>query len=122
MKGFALAAVLLVCVPLFAHHGASAYDREKQMTVKATITEFKWQNPHVYVFFDAKDSKGVIGHWGCESINPGMLQKQGWTRKTLNAGDEVTIVAFPSKSGSPVCLLNKVVLANGKELSSQLLD
>jgi hypothetical protein len=51
-----------------------------------------------------------------------MLQKQGWTRKTLNPGDEVTIVAFPSKTGSPVCLLNKVVLADGKEMSSQLLD
>lgn len=117
-----VAGVLAICASLFAHHGASAYNRDKQMSVKATITEFKWANPHVYVLFDAKDDKGNVAHWNCESINPGMLQKQGWTRKTLNAGDQVTIVAYPSKTGSPVCLLEKVVLADGKEMTSRLLD
>src|SRR5262245_49783234 len=104
--------IVALGLPLFAHHGASAYDRTKKMTVKATVTEFKWQNPHVYVFFDAKDDKGVVAHWTCESINPGMLQKQGWTRKTLNPGDQVTVTAFPSRTGSPVCLLDKVTLAD----------
>jgi Family of unknown function (DUF6152) len=106
----------------FSHHGASAYDRGNRITLKATITEFKWTNPHVYILFDAPDQKGSTDHWSCESINPGMLSKQGWSRRTLNAGDKVTIIGFPSKTGSKVMLLEKLILADGKELAPSLLD
>jgi hypothetical protein len=106
----------------FSHHGASAYDRGNRITLKATITEFKWTNPHVYILFDAPDQKGSTDHWSCESINPGMLSKQGWSRRTLNAGDKVTIIGFPAKSGSKVMLLEKLILADGKELAPALLD
>jgi hypothetical protein len=107
---------------LLFHHGASAYDRSNRITLKATITEFKWTNPHVYILFDASDEKGNVDHWSCESINPGMLQKQGWTRRTLNFGDKVTIVGFPARTGSKVMLLEKLILADGKELAPALLD
>src|ERR1700757_4946112 len=105
-----------------AHHGASAYDRGNRVTLKATITEFKWTNPHVYILFDAPDANGNVDHWSCESINPGMLQKQGWTRHTLNYGDKVTISGFPSRTGSRVMLLEKLILVDGKELAPTLLD
>ena len=118
---------LLVCivttsVVAFAHHGASAYDRTNRITLKATITEFRWTNPHVYIFFDAPDSKGNVDRWSCESINPGMLSKQGWSRRTLNSGDKVTIIGFPARSGSKVMLLEKLILADGKQLAPALLD
>jgi len=90
--------------------------------LKATITEFKWTNPHVYILFDAPNPTGSTDHWSCESINPGMLSKQGWSRRTLNAGDKVTIIGFPAKSGSKVMLLEKLILADGKELAPTLLD
>jgi hypothetical protein len=90
--------------------------------LKASVTEFKWTNPHVYILFDAPDQKGSTDHWSCESINPGMLSKQGWTRRTLNYGDKVTIIGFPAKSGSKVMLLEKLILADGKELTPALLD
>jgi len=114
--------ILFAATAAFAHHGASAYDRTGRITLKATITEFRWTNPHVYILFDALDSKGNTDYWSCESINPGMLSKQGWTRRTLNAGDKVTMIGFPSKSGSKVMLLEKLILADGKELAPALLD
>ena len=119
---FALIGPILFAVAGFSHHGASAYDRNTRVTLKATITEFKWTNPHVYILFDALDPSGATNHWSCESINPGMLSKQGWTRHTLNYGDKVTIIGFPAKSGSKVMLLEKLVLADGKELTPALLD
>ena len=120
---FALtAAMLFGAAAAFSHHGASAYDRNNRITLKATVTEFKWTNPHVYILFDALDQKGNMDHWSCESINPGMLSKQGWTRHTLSAGDKVTIIGFPAKSGSKVMLLEKLILADGKELTPALLD
>ena len=117
-----MTAVLLCASIAFAHHGASAYDRGNRITLKATITEFKWTNPHVYILFDAPNGTGSTDHWSCESINPGMLSKQGWSRRTLNAGDKVTIIGFPAKSGSKVMLLEKLILADGKELAPTLLD
>jgi len=110
------------CGVLFAHHGASAYDRRKLTNFKATIAEFRYINPHVQIFFDAKDDKGATVRWNCESINPGMLSKQGWTRNTLKPGDQVTLVAFPAKEGAPVCLLQKLILPDGKTLDTVLLD
>src|SRR5215510_6600125 len=117
-----MTAVFLCASIAFAHHGASAYDPNNRITLKASITEFKWTNPHVYILFDAPDQSGNTDHWSCESINPGMLSKQGWTRHTLNFGDKVTIIGFPAKSGSKVMLLEKLILANGKELAPALLD
>lgn len=119
---FPVIAAMLCAAAAFSHHGASAYDRNNRITLKATITEFKWTNPHVYILFDALDQKGNSDHWSCESINPGMLSKQGWTRHTLNQGDKVTIIGFPAKSGSKVMLLEKLILAGGKELAPALLD
>jgi len=119
---FSVIGAILFAAAGFSHHGASAYDRNNRITLKATITEFKWTNPHVYILFDAPDPSGATNHWSCESINPGMLSKQGWTRHTLNYGDKVTIIGFPAKSGSKVMLLEKLVLADGKELTPALLD
>jgi uncharacterized protein DUF6152 len=127
MNNRVLAFAAAVCVvtlsgPLSAHHGASAYDRARPVSLKATITEFRWTNPHTYILFDAPDGQGKIEHWSCESINPGMLSKQGWTRRTLSAGDTVTIIGYQSRTGSKVMLLEKLVLPNGKELAPRLLD
>ena len=118
----ALAWVVAACGVLFAHHGAPAYDRTKLTSFKATITEMRYINPHVQIFFDAKDDKGAIVHWNCESINPGMLSKQGWTKNTLKPGDQVTLMAFPAREGAPVCLLQKLILPDGKTLNTVLLD
>jgi hypothetical protein len=117
-----LVILVILSGPVFAHHGASAYDREKPLTLKATITSFEWVNPHTQIYFDATDSKGNVVHWNCESINPGMLAKQGWTRHTLKPGDQVTIIGSPAKSGTPVMLLQELILANGQKLQGRLLN
>jgi hypothetical protein len=115
-----VAGLLLSCGSLFAHHGNAAYDLEKTVTLKATITGFEFGNPHVQIFFDAKDEQGNAKHWSCEGTNPAMLTRIGWNRKTLKPGDEVTIIAHPNrKTGVTVIYLVRVVLANGKELDSR---
>jgi hypothetical protein len=117
-----LAALTLLpfSVPLFAHHGAVAYDMQKSITLKATITDFEFVNPHVQILFDTKDDNGNITHWTCEAVNPAMLTRMGWSRTTLNRGDQVTIMAHPNKKGLPIIILEKVVLANGQVLESRV--
>ena len=111
--------LLAICIPAFAHHGTGLYYGKDSITLKGTVTEFEWANPHVQIYFDVKDSKGTVVHWACETLSPGKLARNGWSREILKSGDAITITLKPSRSGAPVGDLVKVVLANGTELNSR---
>ena len=70
-------------VPLAAHHGtAVSYDQSKAFSVKATVTDFKYANPHPSIYFDVKDEKGNVVHWSGEiAPNAAQLQQEGWGKK-----------------------------------------
>ncbi len=102
--------------PAIAHHGNAAYDLENPITLKGTVTEFAWSNPHVQIYFDVKDDKGKVVHWASETVSPGLLSRAGWTKTELKPGDEITITLGPAKNGAPIGFALKVVLANGKVL------
>ena|SRR5437868_3591289 len=116
---FFVLAIFMVCRPMFAHHGNSAYDMSKTTSYKATITKFEYSNPHSQVYFDVTDDSGNVVHWVAETTNPAMLSRVGWTRDTLKPGDQVTLMANPNKVGARVVFLQKVVFANGQELGTQ---
>ncbi len=109
-------ALLAMPVAMFGHHGNAAYDLNKPITLKATVTEFAWSNPHVQIYFDVKDGNGNIVHWASETVSPGMLSRAGWSKNELKPGDQITITVGPSKNGAPVGYALKIVLSNGKEL------
>src|SRR5580693_8019773 len=90
--------LLMVCGPLFAHHGNAAYDAKNPVTLKGTVTEFEWANPHVQIFFDVKDAKGSVVHWGCETLSPGKLVRAGWSKEAVKAGDPITITLVAAKN------------------------
>ena len=108
---------LIVCVPTFAHHGNAAYDEKHPVTLKGTVTEFVWANPHTQIYFDAKDDKGNVVHWAGEMNSPGVLKAVGWSKTTLKSGDQVTLSVRPNKAGTPVGLLSRAsLIVNGKPL------
>ena len=114
-----LTILAMLSIPVFAHHGNAAYDAKVTVNLKATITDFEFVNPHVQFFFDTKDDKGNVTHWSCESTNPAMLARAGWTKNTLKPGDEVTMVVHPNKDPSlTVVSFVKVILANGQEVDT----
>jgi hypothetical protein len=117
-----LAAALFfeVSAPIFAHHGNAAYDETKEVTLRGTVTEFDWANPHAQIYFDVKDAKGTIEHWGCETLSPGKLIRAGWNKDAVKAGDQITITLVAAKNGAPVGFLRKLVLdGTGKQLGIQ---
>jgi hypothetical protein len=113
-----LCAFLAGSFPAFGHHGNSAYDMSKTVPMKATITKFEYSNPHTQVYYDVTDDKGDVEHWVAETTNPAMLNRVGWSRDTLKPGDQVTLFVNPNKVGAKVTFLQKVVFADGKELST----
>ena len=119
--GIALAMVLglLMSHPVLAHHGAAGYDMEKAVSMKATITDFEWGNPHSQIFFDVTDDKGKVSHWVAETEPPAVMMERGWARKSLKPGDQVTVYAFVAKNGATTSILQKIVLPDGKELTAR---
>ena len=113
-----VAGLLSSPVPASAHHGAAAFETSKTITMKATVTDWFWANPHCFVKFDYKNDKGEVEHWVAETTNPAMLNRVGWTKETLKAGDQVTLYVNPNKVGAKITFLQKVVFPDGKELST----
>ena len=112
-----LASLALLSVPLPAHHGTGvAYDREKEVTLKGTVTEWIWANPHCGILFDVTDEVGSVVHWGAELGNPHMLSLAGLSKDLLKPGDKLTITGHPAKSGAPRLELERFVLADGRVL------
>jgi hypothetical protein len=107
---------LAVSVPLAAHHGAAGFDMEKQLTMKGTVTDWLWANPHCFLRYDTKDDAGNVAHWAVEVSNPTDMVRRGWTKRSVKVGDEVTVTVRPAKNGAPVGQLLKVVLPDGQTL------
>ena len=116
--GVAIAAVgvLLVSVPILAHHGAAALDTGKEVTLKGTVTEWIWSNPHCFLQFDAKDDSGAVRNWAVETQNPTTMTSRGWSRTSFKAGDQVTVTLEPVKNGQPIGRLLNVILPGGEKL------
>ena len=101
-----------------AHHGANLYDSTKVTELKGTVTQFEWGNPHNQIYFDVKDDKGNVTHWVTSTEPPAVMSEQGWTRKSLKPGDEITAYVFAAKNGAPVGNLQKIVKADGTVLNA----
>ncbi len=107
-----------VSIPLLAHHGSASFDTTKEVTLKGTVTEWIWANPHCFLKFDAKDDTGTVRNWAVETQNPTDMTKRGWARTSFKPGDEVTVTMQAVKSGAPVGRIRSVVLANGTTLGT----
>src|SRR2546430_17343952 len=87
-----LVTVLALAAPAFAHHGTGvAYDSTKPTVVKGIVTDFAWRNPHAQLFLDVKDESGNLQQYAVEMNSPGVMIRQGWTKRQFKAGDEVSI-------------------------------
>ena len=107
---------LLAPAQIFAHHGSSNYDMSKSVSVKGTVTQFSFINPHSAIHLESKDDKGNTESWLIEADSPNNLARTGWSRDSLKAGDQVTIIGNRLKDGSKVMRLQKVVFSDGREL------
>jgi hypothetical protein len=114
--GLLIIAALLTPSSVLAHHSNAAFDGDKVIVLKGTVTEWKWTNPHVWILLSADDGKGGKVDWAIEGRTPGQLLRAGWSRSTLKAGDIITVDFSPAKDGTHTGLLTRVRLADGTVL------
>ena len=109
---------LLLALPALAHHSFTMFDMSKRVTLVGTVTSFERTNPHSYIEIDAPDEKGTVKHWSIELGSPSILMQSGWKFSSLHAGDKVTLIINPLKSGQNGGFLNEATLPNGKVLGN----
>lgn len=119
--GFAIFLALVgICasvVSMAAHHSfAAEYDGNKPVTLKGTVTKVEWMNPHARFYVDVKDEQGRVVNWNLELASPNVLVRNGWTRKSLSVGDEVTVEGSLARDGSKMANARVVKLADGRQV------
>jgi hypothetical protein len=110
--------VLLFVGPIFAHHGAAAYDTSQTTTLKGTVVEFDFINPHCQLFLNVTDDSGKIAKWDGEFTNPGTLHRRGWTKEMFKPGDPITMIGNRAKNGANVLRVLKLEMSDGKVITA----
>jgi len=115
-----LLSAALAPAPVLAHHSfAAEFDRKKPVTLKGTVTRLDWQNPHTRLYLDVVDGAGKVINWEFELSSPNSLMLAGWTRKSVQAGDKITIEGFLAKDGARLANANRITAADGKQILSE---
>jgi hypothetical protein len=110
--------LLMAAVPVLAHHSfSSEYDASKPVTLEGLVTKIEWQNPHVYFYINVKDASGKVTNWALEMGAPSGLQRQGWTRNTLQVGDQVKVEGTLARNGTPLANARNV-FKGGKKMGA----
>lgn len=111
--------LLLGSHPAFAHHARASFDVDHQVTLKGAVANFKWTNPHAFIFLDVKDEKGNVDEWRVEANSPNMLARTGWNRDLLKPGDQASVTGSAAKDGEKILRLEVLTLANGQKFDGQ---
>lgn len=101
---------VLMALPAIAHHGQAAYGNET-VTLNATVTEFRFVNPHAQVSFDVAVESGETQHWTGALTAPNKLARAGWTKYTLEPGDEIEITGRRGRNGAHAMHIRQIVMA-----------
>src|SRR5438874_4872452 len=108
----ATAAILIASLPAIAHHAfAAEYDADQPVTLKGKVTKFEWTNPHARFYIDVADEKGTLTNWNLELASPNVLKRNGWSIKSIQVGDLVSVEGSRAKDGSKMANAKVVTLA-----------
>jgi len=115
----AIAIAVVSAVPARAHHSFAVYEPTLQIKLSGVVTTFKWANPHVYLEIDAADPRsGEVRHWLLEGASTSILNRAGWKFNMLKAGDMVTVIVSPIRTGEAAALLKQLTLPDGRKFSN----
>ena len=107
--------VLLAAVTAEAHHSVLGFDGSRPVTLRGTVAEVIWSNPHTYIAIDVPHG-AERGRWLIESESPVVLQRLGWARTSVRPGDHVVTVGGPSRQNERIMRCQSLTTADGVRL------
>jgi hypothetical protein len=118
-KMFAATAALGIAAQhALAHHSNSAYQVDEIITLTGTVKEWRWMNPHTWLYLTVEGEDGKVQEWAVEGRPPGILGRAGWSSTILKPGERVTVHASPAKNGDPEGIIARVTKADGTVLGN----
>jgi hypothetical protein len=109
--------LLGLSLPAAAHHTFSAqYDPDQSITLTGVVTRVEWTNPHARFYVDVEGEDGEVSNWNLELASPNVLRRYGWTGKSLQPGDRVTIDATLARDGSKMANALSIILPDGRKI------
>ena len=112
------AASLAAALPAVAsaHHSQSEFDFRNIVTVEGAVTELSWKSPHARLYVDVVNEEGKVENWNFELPSPTTLMRRGWTRKSLQPGDRVTVAGARAKDFPTIAYARSIRDANGEPM------
>ncbi len=112
------AVLLVICLPVNSHHSfAAVFDVDTSVAVSGTVTKVEWMNPHAWIYIEVEDGAGESTNWAFELGSPNGLMRRGWTRKSVQVGDAISVAGYRARDGSNRGNVISIVLADGAELT-----
>ena len=99
----------------YSHHSFAMFDNQKETTIDGEVKDFQWTNPHIWIQVNVKGTDGKVTEYSIEGGSPNGLKRSGWTKKSLSAGDKISLTMHPLKDGSPGGSFMRAMV-NGKPL------
>ena len=113
-----LTASMVLSLPASAHHSfAAVFDGDEAIEITGKVSKLEWMNPHTWFYVDVESPNGAVATWALEMGSPNGLLRRGWSRKTLQVGQEVKISGYRAKDGTDKASVKTVVFADGRALS-----
>ena len=110
-------AAAISAVPAAAHHSfAAEFDASQGVDITGFVTKVEWANPHTFFYIDVEDENGDYTNWAIELGSPNGLMRRGWTRNSLQIGDEVVVVGSRARDGSYKANARTVTLSTGERM------
>lgn len=96
-----LLAGLITLSPLAqSHHSSAMFDKQQVRELTATVREFQWTNPHVWIQIIITDEQGESAEWSIEGTGPNSLFRNGWRPNSFKPGDVIKIRFNPMLDGT----------------------
>jgi hypothetical protein len=113
-----LAGTLPIYELALAHHSNAMFDKSEVRQVTATVKEFQWTNPHVWIQVYLENEAGEREEWSIEGGGPHTLFRRGWRPNSFKQGDIVELKFFPMHDGSNAALFVAAQFVSGETLGN----
>ncbi|MCH7854412.1 MAG: hypothetical protein IIB76_08765 [Proteobacteria bacterium] len=94
------------------------FDKSTVRQVTATVVEFQWTNPHIWIQIEFENEVGDKQEWSIEGLGPNSLFRKGWRPNSFEPGDIIEIKFYPMRDGSPAGGFIGAKFADGKTIGN----
>lgn len=113
---FGLASALTLHSAMGHHSFSAEFDADQPVTLRGTITDMEWINPHSWLHLEVENEDGTTTAWMIEGATPNTLLRRGFTRDAVQPGTAITVIGYRARNGANRANGRDLILADGSRL------